>query len=289
MKNILILTDFSAGAARVAEYGLAIAAKLGADILLANVYPITPYLPPVGLAIVQQSSPAEKLRESTAQLEREAWRLEKLRQGVAISGHRPVIRTVPMEGLLAECAVQLARKENSILILMGVSERSYGDFLFDGDVKAVVQLADCPVLVVPAAWSGAEIRHILLATDLAEEDQQVLGQLVNLSGLLKARVSVSHVSRPVLIPDFAEEIRVSAFMEKITDLYPGVSCYQARGTNIVTALEQTSEDRQADVIALRYQKHPVFYRLFHENPLKDAIAGRKMPLLVFPGNAESHE
>lgn len=289
MKNILVLTDFSASAARAADCALVVAAKLGADVLLVNVYPITPYLPPFGLAELVQSSPARKRRESTVRLNREIRRLEKRQRGSEVPGHRPAIRPIPLEGQLAECAAQLARRRDSLLILMGVSEISYGDLLFDGDVKAVLQLATRPMLIIPSTWNKGDLRHFLFASDLEEDDQQVLGRLVSLCALLKARVSVSHVSRPVLIPDFAEEVRVSAFMEKIKDLYPGIRCYAVTGANTLAALEKTSDERQADVIAMRYQKHPAFYRLFHENPLKEAIAYGKIPLLLFPANTDQHD
>lgn len=289
MKNILVLTDFSASAARAADCALVVAAKLGADVLLVNVYPITPYLPPVGLASLPQSSPARKRRESTVRLNRETRRLEKRLRGGELPGHQPAIRPIPLEGQLAECATQLAQRKDSVLIVMGVSEISYGDLLFDGDVKAVLQLATRPVLIIPSTWIKGDFRHILFASDLEEDDQQVLGQLVSLCGLLKARVSLSHVSRPVLIPDFAEEVRVSAFIEKIEDLYPGIRCYPVSGVNILAALEKTGGERQVDVIALRYQKHPVFYRLFHENPLKEALTQGKMPLLLFPTYTNQHD
>lgn len=289
MKNILALTDFSASAMRATECALTVAAKLGADVLLVNVYPITPYLPSTGLTTLSQNDPGKKRHESIARLNREVRRLEKRLQNSAILRHRPVIRPIPLEGQLADCVAHLARRKNSTLVVMGMSENSYGDFLFSGDVKAVVQLAGRPVLTVPATWTGPEIRHILFATDLAEEDEQVLGRLTALATLLKVKVSVSHVSRPTLIPDFAEETRVSSFVKKIEDRYPGIRCYPARGANILTALEVVGEEQYADVIALRYQKHPVFYRLFHENALKEAITECKMPLLIFRGNFDHND
>ncbi|MCC8425508.1 universal stress protein [Mucilaginibacter sp. UR6-11] len=289
MKNILVLTDFSASAARAAECALGIAAKLGADVLLVNVYPITPYLPSVGLTVLPLSTPGEKRRESTTRLNREVRRLEKRLQDLTVPGHKPDIRPIPLEGLLAERVSQLVRRKNCIMITMGVSAQSYGDLFFDGNIKAVLQLAVRPVLIIPATWNRREIRHILFATDLAEEDQKVLNELISLCNRLKVQISVTHVSRPVLIPDFAEEIRVSAFIEKITSLNPAIRYYPARGANTLAALKKTSEDQQTDLIALRYQKHPGFYHLFHENPLKEAIKLGTLPLLIFPETSHGHD
>lgn len=289
MKNILVLTDFSAAAMRAGESALPLAAKLGADVLLVNVYPITPYLPPAGLAEWPVTWPVEKKRESSTKLNLEARRLEKRLRALKLPAHKPLIRPMSLEGRLAERVAGLAGRKNGVLIIMGVSAGSYGDLLFDGDVKAVLQQVTCPVLVVPANWRGAGIRHILYASDLATADERVIAALVSLAGRLKARLSLSHVSRPVLIPDFAEEVRTSAFIEKIRDLYPAIGFYPARDTHILGALEEMSAEKHADVIALRYQQHAIWYRLFHENPLKEAIEQREIPLLIFPENTHGHE
>lgn len=152
MKNVLVLTDFSAAAMRAAECALPVAARLGADVLLVHVYPITPYLPPTGAAILPETGPGEKRRESISRLNREARRLETRVR--ALPGHRPAIRSLTMEGRLADLVAGLARRKNGVLVIMGVSGRSYGDLLFNGEVKAVLQQAACPVFVIPAGWPG---------------------------------------------------------------------------------------------------------------------------------------
>ncbi|MGN6394429.1 MAG: universal stress protein [Mucilaginibacter sp.] len=289
MKNVLILTDFSAGAMRAAENALPVVAKLGAEILLINVYPITPYIPPVGSAVMPQSSAAEKRRVSTSRLNNETRRLQKRLAGLKLNGYMPVIRPMALEGQLAERVAVLARRKKSTLIIMGVSPNSYGDLLFAGDVKAVLQQISCPVLVIPAEWTRQEIRHIVFGTDLAATDDRVIDDLVSIAARLKAKVSLSHISRPVIIPDFAEETRVSAFTGKITERYPGIGWLTAREHNVIDALEKIGEEKHADVIALRYQKHAFWYHLFNENPLKEAIQRAKTPLLIFPEIPRRHE
>jgi hypothetical protein len=68
-----------------------------------------------------------------------------------------------------------------------------------------------------------------------------------------------------------------------------IGWYPARDPHLMDALEKVSIERHADVIALRYQKHPPWYRLLHENPLKEGIKNGKMPLLIYSENLQSHE
>jgi nucleotide-binding universal stress UspA family protein len=202
MKNILVLTDFSAAAATAAESALQVAARLGADLYLVHVYPVTPYLPPAGLVNWLQQRPEKKRRESTVKLNREVRRLEKRLRSLQLAGHSPAIRPITLEGELAKRVSGLSRRKKSTLILMGMSERSYGGLLFDGEVKGVLQQVACPVLAIPAGWPGPGIGHILFATDLAAADEAVIGALAALAARLKARLSLCHVFRPVLDPGF---------------------------------------------------------------------------------------
>ncbi|WP_295801651.1 universal stress protein [Mucilaginibacter sp.] len=113
MKNVLILTDFSAGAMRAAESALLIAAKLGADVLLVNAYPITPYLPPVGSAIIPQRSADDKRRESTGRLDNEARRPINRLRSLGLPGDAPTIRPIALEGRLADGVSGLARRKKA--------------------------------------------------------------------------------------------------------------------------------------------------------------------------------
>jgi nucleotide-binding universal stress UspA family protein len=87
MKSILVLTDFSAARIAAAESALAIAAKLGGDILLLNVYPITPCLPPAGLTLPPQTIVLMKKQKSiTGALEKLI--TEKLADNIALCYRR---------------------------------------------------------------------------------------------------------------------------------------------------------------------------------------------------------
>ncbi|HTK19494.1 MAG TPA: universal stress protein [Mucilaginibacter sp.] len=288
MKSVLILTDFSAAARCAAERALAIAAKFNAEVWLVNVYPITPYLPPVGTTMVPVLTADQKRRESMGKLNREVRRLERVKLH-KLSGQPQIVRPIALEGQLAERVAALAHRKKSLLIVMGASEKSYGGLLFKGEVKDVLEQAHCPVLATPADWGGPCIRHILFATDLTMEDEPVIGKLVDFAARLEARLTIGHVSHPVLIPDFAEESRISVFGEKIKRAYPAIRYTSQRAFNVADALKKISTEKGPDVIALRYRKHPFWYHLFHENPLKELLTQGEKPLLIFPETALRYE
>ncbi|MFD2872917.1 universal stress protein [Mucilaginibacter ximonensis] len=288
MKSIIVLTDFSAAARCAAELALVIATQLGAEAWLVNVYPITPYLPRVGNLVLPEITAAQKRHESMGKLNDEVRRLENIKLAVS-SGLRPVVRPIALEGQLADRTAALAHRKKSLFIIMGISEKSYGDVLFKGDVWDVLQQVRCPVFAVPADGERPGIRHILFATDLEAEDEPAISELVGISARLKTRLTVGHVSPPVLIPDFAEERRSSAFSERLSRLYPQIEYTNTRASKTFDALEKVSSEKHADLIALRYRKHPFWYHMFNQNPLKDFLVEGKTPLLIFPEITARHE
>lgn len=278
MKNVLVLTDFKAAAKCAAERALIIAAQINAEIWLVNVYPITPYLPPVGSAVLPEMTAVQKRRHSLLKLNREVRRLGRIK----LPDQKPVIRPIALEGLLADRVAEFAHRKKSRLIAMGVSKRAYGDLLFNGEVKAVLQQVSCPVLATPANANYLQMSHVLFATDLAAADEPVIGELLDLSARLKGQLTIGHVSPKVLIPDFAEEERVAAFSQKIKSLYPAIRHANVRASKVVEGLEMLEQEKQVDILALRYRKHPFWYHLFHENPLKELLSSGRLALLIFP-------
>jgi nucleotide-binding universal stress UspA family protein len=141
MENILVLTDVSAASSRAAECALTIASRVGADMLLVNVYPIMPYLP-VALATLPQRGAEEKRRESTGSLNLEARPLEKRLWSLELTGYRPVIRFIPLEGQLADFVSDLVRRKNGVLIMMGLYRLFYKNPL-----KEAIEHGNTPLLV----------------------------------------------------------------------------------------------------------------------------------------------
>jgi len=278
MKHILVLTDFSASAESAAECGRYLAGGLHQDMLLVNVYSEMPS--------VLAGSKADR-RESTIRLNGEIRRLEK---GLPTAGirYKPAIHPVPLEGDFSESVLALARRKNVSLIVTGMSCRSYSGLLSTGHIKILLETSLCPVLSIPEKWTAPEIRHIMLASDLQSEDLQFTGDLLGFFEKLGTKISVIHVSNPVLIPDFAGEKRTAAFAARLADRYPAVRFYSARNNCVREGLDAESGEKKADVIALHYQKRHLFYRLCHGNPLKQAIKAGKSPIFVFPDRYISH-
>lgn len=288
MKTILALTDFSDSSRSAVECALAVARTLSADLLLVNVYSyVNVPTGEEGNVSTTGKLPDGRL-DSMKRLNAEVRRLVKSITYKTPSGHHTIIRPIPLSGSLDEHVWKLARRKNSILIVLG-SSGEIGHGPSKELTEALVGHAKRPVLIVPSTWHVKAIRHILVATDLAEEDQHLIKQLANIFHSVPVRISICHVHRPVFIADFAEEIQVAQFMDGVQDLHPNVRFYPAAGTNILAAVENTSGDHHADAIAMRHRGHPCFHYFFHQNPIKEALEHGHLPLLVFPDKRVNDE
>jgi len=140
IQRILIPVDFSETSAAAAEYGCALAARLGADVTLLNVY--SPGIVALPDAVFVPSPEEQRAIAHAAhtQLESLAGTLE--RDGV-------IIHCETIEGLPADGIVVWAEGKRPDLIVMGThGRRGFSHLLLGSVAEHTVRHAPCPVLTV---------------------------------------------------------------------------------------------------------------------------------------------
>ncbi len=140
MQKILLPTDFSAACEPSLQYGLDLAERLSAEVVLVHAYSVPVYPVMEGMLIAPPTLLVEIATHSAAEL-------EKLRARV----QRPSLRisTRAIEGPAAEGIVACAREEHCDLIVMGTHGRTGWRRLAVGSVaERVMRTAMVPVLTV---------------------------------------------------------------------------------------------------------------------------------------------
>ena len=140
--KILIPTDFSKCAEQATQYGLTLATRLGASVLLLNAYVVPMYPTPEDTMMGPDRT---TLIERTAEEARS--RLDASRQHLAPSGL--TVETRVAEGMPAEAILAVAKQEGCEMIVMGTHGHTGLKHLVLGSVaEHVVRSAPCPVLTV---------------------------------------------------------------------------------------------------------------------------------------------
>jgi nucleotide-binding universal stress UspA family protein len=282
MKNILVLTDFSANAANAATNAVYLSEKLHTDLLLYYTYqsaPVTPYyaggpfVPAANVVFEEKSNKELSLLSDYL----------KTKIEVSAHGHRPSIHHMTGEGNLGENVKEIIHQKNIDLVVMGARSSSVIDHLLSGsETTDVINYADRPVLIIPA---GSELKHlkkIVFATNYNENDIQALGYLINLAQLFEAKIEVIHVD--VMGERENHNIIVEVeFKKYINDLkYSGITYHDIQGKNVVNSINNFCHNCGADMLAMVHYNRSFFARIFGKSDTKKELINQKQAVLVFP-------
>jgi nucleotide-binding universal stress UspA family protein len=140
IQRILIPVDFSETSASAAEYGCALATRLGADVTLLNVYSS-------GIVALPDAVFAPTLEESQAIARAAQTHVEALAMGLERDGL--IIHCETAEGLPADAIAAWSERKRPDLIVMGTHGRRGLSHLLLGSVaEHTLRYAPCPVLTV---------------------------------------------------------------------------------------------------------------------------------------------
>ena len=141
LKQILIPIDFSDYSDQALRWGVSLAHKYGAQLLLLHV------IPEVLEEVSARASAGEQhVIDLTAEVEAQLHEIARqgLKEGLAVQ-----VRVA--DGEPADAILRLAREERADLIVMGTHGRSgLSHLLLGSTAEAVVRAASCPVFTVRA-------------------------------------------------------------------------------------------------------------------------------------------
>jgi universal stress protein A len=141
VRRILAPTDFSGPACSCIRAASEVAEHFGAELLLVNIVPALPGVPP-------DPNYVFKIPEFEKYLHAEA--TERLRQASEELVSRNVkVRTMVGHGSAADEIVLIAKNEGADLIVISThGSTGFERFVFGSVAEKVVRLAECPVLTV---------------------------------------------------------------------------------------------------------------------------------------------
>ena len=146
LKQILIPIDFSDYSDQALRWGISLAQKYGAQLLLLHV------IPEVLEEVSARESAGEQLViDLTAEVEAQLHEIARqgLKEGVAVD-----VRVA--DGEPADAILRMARQEKVDLIVMGTHGRTgLSHLLLGSTAEAVVRAAACPVFTVRASATHA--------------------------------------------------------------------------------------------------------------------------------------
>lgn len=288
MKNILVLTDFSESAKAAEKFGLQVAIKVRANLILFNAYPeltsfavngnlVWPHDAPVSLAFASMSNLESRVRE--------------LREELDLTGpntYHPGISHLGESGNLINELNNVISKNTVWLVVMGTKGEGFTNNLFGSSVYKVLDSVHRPVLIIPQSAHFESIKNVTYATDLKSDDASINDWLADFAKSLDAELSIKHV-----LPDDDDLETVADINATEQLLYkknnPKLQIETVQGKNISRSLHHLIEDMNVGIIAMLYRKYGIFYRLFHVSNTHKIIKHTQIPVLIFPESGNGNK
>ncbi|CAD5292813.1 MULTISPECIES: universal stress protein [unclassified Imperialibacter] len=210
MKKILVPTDFSKEATFALESAYPLAQKKGAEIVLVNVIEdphdysfntmgIAGYSPEENIYIVQLIRKTE----------------ERLKALVADPAYAGVSMSFEVKiGKTFDKIFEVIERLNPDLVVMGSSGSSGLDEVFVGsNAEKLSRFSSVPVITVKARRDLVNIKNIVYASDLREEQGIIMNDLKALQKLYGAKLHILKVFEPVWVNDQEVKERIQKFAD----------------------------------------------------------------------------
>lgn len=284
MKNILILTDFSANATHASQTGIMLAKRLHGNILLLNASMAKPAYAggPTFLEEVFyiEEDNCNRLKGLACQINDS---LQKDETNWKPSVHHEVrLSTLPL-------SIKSISKEKTIeMIVMGARVGSAIDhFLAGSDTFSVIDHADRPVLIIPDDVDIPDFKKVVFATDFTEQDIKAVRYLIKLGAVFNLHLEILHVDL-LSNDDVTKELRKTEFIKHIQRLrYPDINVQEIRGKDVVNRLSRLCNESGSDLLAFTHYHDSFFSKIFRQSITRKALERQKSPMLIFPSEFEA--
>ncbi|HEU4472965.1 MAG TPA: universal stress protein [Flavisolibacter sp.] len=257
MKPIVVLTDFSAPADNAMLYAGNLAQKLGCSLLLLHIYQVPVSMNEVPVIVIS----AEELKSGVdAGLYRSRAALQRAFPDLTI-------KTESRLGDLISELEDVCRETGPLLIVEGKHDAGGLErILFGSTALSVVRHAHIPVIVVPAAAPGKEIKRLGLAIG-SEGPGQSASFIGSMTQALQASLHIVHVHADGTSPELS-------FSQ-----LPDASFHTVRDEDFLNGIQTFLEEQSIDLLAVLPHRHSLIERLFFRIHTEELVNKLSIPVM----------
>ncbi|WP_225000023.1 universal stress protein [Cesiribacter sp. SM1] len=276
MERILVLTDFSDIAKQGLEGAVRLAQQLGgAEILLLNTE-----LSPQGREFsatgdIYYTDNHEEDRFMVALIRKNTQRLQELAASYENSGVRitPYIEVGPMQ----EVVDAFMNKHKPDLIVMGTSgENTFEEYFVGNHTEQVIRIARVPVITIKVTDRPADIRNIVLATDMNDKAYNGLRHIKVLADKLRAHLHLVYVTKSGKVAQRRSDVEAYAAKQGLSNYTIGA----IEDSDTEDGIKRYAASVGADLIAVITHGREGLSALLSHSVAEDVIREASVPVLT---------
>jgi nucleotide-binding universal stress UspA family protein len=288
MKNLLVLTDFSAEANHAANYAYKLAVSLKADLILCNAIKVPLDTPLASFVSWPMEVAGDLIHQSDFNLKKLRQKLEK--SGIDLAT-KPKIKVSNQSGSLKDVAENVLFDQFIDLTIMGAhGAGGISEFILGSQSKYMIDNFEAPILLVPLSAKIKPIHKIVFATDFhfTETNKEFIYLLIPLAKSLGAEIIITHIlSERKEVKEFDKMVK--QFMFDICSEFKSqrISYRLVENFSAQHGLEQLMAEGEMDMLVMVHRNQCFLSDLLVGSLTKKMASVIDFPLLVFKKNAGS--
>lgn len=283
MKRILFLNRYDEQSPSIFKYALKIAELLDAIVLLAHVYKGAS-IPMIGDGI-KEFQVREEISKSLERNNRQR-ELEKLTEFV--DEHRPdkysniLLEYHVANGIPKYEILELIKNQKVDLITMGMkSPNKFWEAIHGDLAPKMIDLANCPILLVPPNAKSFGLKKIAYAVDLVNPDLISIKILFDWVIIFKGELHLVHKKDELLKMNDTSD-KMKQLIHNISGpLPPSNIHYHILNGNTSESIIDFLEKTQANIIGMTTEHRGFWKQLFDPSLTKEIAQKAGIPVLVF--------
>lgn len=271
INKILIPVDYSANARRASEFGMQMAEKMEAEVILFHCY----HFP---MTSSEDMVYIEKMKEG------EVEKLNKEMNSIAHKHPNVSISSIVEYGSAVDLIETITKRDNIDLIVMGTKgETNSLDAVLGSVASNTINNVMCSTLVIPNETRDFKIEEIVLATDFKEtENSDYFWPLLSVLDKTDASLAIVNVQQVIDLAEVPSKAEL-----KTNHIFANYkhSHHFLESDNVEEALFDFSNIHEADMIVILTKHYSLWQRLWHKSLAKKLVLHSTIPLLIIHKDA----
>lgn len=275
MRTLLIINDNSPEAKHAAEFALAVAQKVQANMMLMNTSVITrKVIEKVPAGYISKTDLGEQPVSGMLH------HLKRLSQG--LGSFKPEIEEFDISNMDEGEVIEFVNRNHVWMMIKGMPDIMPAAAKKSLNIHTVLNRVLCPLLMIPAQWQLKDIERLAYIADLRYCRIQVVRYLALLASPWQAALSIAHLSANGL-PDMAEKYALTVFSEDVSQNvnYDNLFFNNIREKDLSKVIDVMINAMRNDILVM--VNHRFHFEEIMGRYITDTLPPQiTVPLLIFP-------
>jgi nucleotide-binding universal stress UspA family protein len=189
------------------------------------------------------------------------------------------INTLVKQGLITNEISRVTEKDYDLVIMGTKGASGVDEVVFGSVASSVVEVANCPVLVIPAQAKMGTIKSIAYGVNFEPVDEEVIAELLEWSSYLGCVIDCIHINTNGNKSAEKQEkvLQLSQKYQKQTALHFEL----IEDYSVTDGIELYIHSRKPDIMAVLRKERSFIEKLFHTSVSNNLTFHSKIPVLIF--------